>query len=473
VGVDAEHRAVVTARALRDAAAELALVASPPVLLLVIRYFSWGAGPLRLVMCALLFAGSWLATARRGYVASFWERRRWWLVLAAISCGMLLWHARSFAADIRRGGECLTDMGRPSICAGEWLRRRLNPWAECAPQLTAAERRALDPRSAWAECMRGDRCIDLKAGNTYRGWTHHGPGFDFMDGYKYGPLTALAYLPFAHVLQERGLFSVNFACWIAQALLLWLLARAAFPEQRAAPARTLLTYLLPLALPMSLVLPRLEVHAFWGTFSLSPPERDTFVLELTRRCSNDIIPVVLVLAAILIAARGRSRAAGVVLGLSLAAKPLPGLLLFVLLPGLEGVSARKLMSACVLTTALWYLPLLVWAPRELIANLVLFSILRPTNSSSIREYLSPAMGDLVGVLQLALVAVLAWRFYRDRAQRDLPGLVRVSALAAIGFVALNKIVHGNYLLWIQPLLALTIAGLPFRAAPEAIAAQSR
>jgi hypothetical protein len=68
---------------------------------------------------------------------------------------------------------------------------------------------------------------------------------------------------------------------------------------------------------------------------------------------------------------------------------------------------------------------------------------------------------------------LAWRFYRDRAQRDLPGLVRVSALAAIGFVALNKIVHGNYLLWIQPLLALTIAGLPFRPAPEAIAAQSR
>jgi hypothetical protein len=295
-----------------------------------------------------------------------------------------------------------------------------------------------------------------------------------MDGYKYGPLTALLYAPFAHVLQERGLFSVNFACWIVQLVLMWLLARVAFPEQRAAPSRTLLTYLLPPLLQMSLLLPKLRVHAFWGTFSLSAPARDTFVLELTRRCSNDIIPVVLALAAIWTAARGRSRAAGVLLGLSLAAKPLPGLLLLMLLPGLHGVGARKLIGACLLTTALSYLPIFLWAPRELIANLVLFALVRPTNSSSIREYLSPAMGSVIGVLQLALVGLLAWRFYRDHAQRDLPGLLRVSTLATIAFVALNKIVHGNYLLWIQPLWAIAIAGLPFRARavePNVVAAK--
>jgi hypothetical protein len=465
---------VVAARALRRAVAELALIALPPALLLVIRYFSWGAGPLRLLMYALLFAGLWLATARRGYLASPFERPRAWLLLAAISCWLVLWHVRLFVADIGSGGECQTDMGRPSICAGEWLRRGLNPWAECAPKLTAAERRSLDPASAWGACMSGDRCIDPKAGGSYRDWTHHGPGFDFMDGYKYGPLTALAYAPFAHAWQERGLFSLNFACWLAQLVLLWLLARAAFPEQRAAPARTLLTYLLPLLLPMSLLLPKLQVHAFWGSFSLSAPERDTFVLELTRRCSNDMIPVVLGLGAILIAARGGARAAGVLLGLSLAAKPLPGLLLLVLIPGLRGVAARRFLRACVLTTALCYLPILLWSPRELIANLVLFSLLRPTNSSSIREYLSPVMGSVVGLLQFVVVGVLAWRFYRDPVRRDLPALLSVTALATIAFVALNKIVHGNYLVWIQPLLALALAGVPFRAragVPEVVPAK--
>lgn len=449
------------ARAWLRGGAEVVLIALVPVLLLSIRYFSWGAGPLRLLMYALLFGFVALATARRSYLSSIWEvgARHW--MLAWLAAGLLLWHIVLFGLDIRRGGICLTDMGRPSICAGEWLRRGMNPWAECALPLTAAERRALPADDTYADCLKQDRCIDRKAGGTYRDWTHHGPGLDFMDGYKYGPITALVYAPLAHLLRERGLFVVNFLFWLAHALLLWALARVAYPVQRAAPWRSLIGWLLPLALPMAWVLPSLKVTAFGGTFSLSPPERDTFVLELTRRCSNDMIPVVLGLAAMYAAARRRAPLAGILLGLSLGAKPLPGLLLCLLLPGLTEGRALRLLLWAALTTLLCYLPFFVWAPREMIANLVLFSLLRPTNSSSIRAYIPSDWEGAVSALQLLICLLLVVSFYRA-GPRDLARLLRSGALLSLGFVALNKVVHGNYLLWLQPLLALAMGGLPFR-----------
>ena len=448
-------------RAVLRASAECALVALVPVLLLVIRYFSWGAGPLRLLTYALLFGFVALATTRRSYLSSVWEvgSRHWGL--AWLAGGLLLLHCVQFGLDIQRGGICLTDMGRPSICAAEWLRRGMNPWSECAPQLTAAERRALPANDTYSECLKQDACIDRKAGGTYRGWTHHGPGLDFMDGYKYGPITALVYAPLTHVLRERGLFVVNFLFWLAHAGLLWALARVAYPVQRAAPWRSLIGWLLPLVLPMSWVLPNLQVTAFGGQFNLSPPERDTFVLELTRRCSNDIIPVVLGLAALYCAARRRAPMAGIFLGLSLGAKPLPGLLLCLLLPGLTEGRALRLLLWAALTATLCYLPFFAWAPREMIANLVLFSLLRPTNSSSIRAYLPADWEGAVSALQLLMCLVLVVSFYRA-GPRDLARLLRSSALLCLSFVALNKVVHGNYLLWLQPLLALALGGLPFR-----------
>jgi sulfite exporter TauE/SafE len=453
------------------ALAELALLATAPLLLLIIRYFSWGAGPLRLLMYALLFAFVGLVTARAGFLRSVWDGRAMRRLLFGAVALLLVLHALRFEHDIARGAECLTDMGRPSICAGEWLLRGLNPWATCASPLTAAERRALPSDPSWQFCRQGDSCIDRKASGTYKNWTHHGPGFDFMDGYKYGPLLALTYAPFVHFWRERGLYLVNLAFWIAQCVLIWLLARAAYPKQLAAPARALLGLLFPLVLPTAAFLPTREVHAFWGNFSLSPPELDTFVLELTRRCSNDVIPVVLVLAATLLAARGKSRAAGVLLGLSLAAKQLPGLLACLVLPRMQGVSARRLWLSACLTALVCYLPFFLWAPREMFANLVLFSLVRPTNSSSIRDYLPANLEPLVSLSQLLLVALVAADFHR-RPVRDLALLLRSSSLLAIAFVALNKVVHGNYLLWLQPFIALTLAGRPFRD-PQPSAATAR
>ena len=442
----------------RQLLVELALLASAPLLQLAILYFHWGAGLQRLFALAALFGFVLALGALRARLPTLFEQRGA-LLLALAAFVLIALHVRLFVHDIQHGGECLTDMGRPSICAGEWLRRGMNPWAECAE---AQRRRRGRPKivDSWDWCLAVDRCIDRKTGGTYKGWTHHGPGYDFMDGYKYGPLTALVYLPFVHVWRERGLYAVNFAFWLAQLALLWLLAREAFRALTSARWRALIVLLLPLAFPSRQLFPKRIIEDFGEKWELLAPEFDTFVLELTRRCAMDIIPVALVLGATLLAMRGRARWAGVLLGLSLAAKSLPGLLLCVFLPGLRGVRAGALAVSCALSTALCYLPFFVWAPREMIANLVLFSALRPTNTSSIRAYLPANLEVWISALQLVSVLAMALYFYR-RSRRDPAALVQAMTLATIGFVALNKVVHGNYLLWVQPWLALAVAGLPF------------
>jgi hypothetical protein len=139
------------------------------------------------------------------------------------------------------------------------------------------------------------------------------------------------------------------------------------------------------------------------------------------------------------------------------------------LPRLSGVAPRKLVSAALLTAAVCYLPVLLWAPRELIANLLLFNLVRPTNSSSIRAHLPPSLEFVVSLAQLGVTLAIAVWFGRSQ-RRALDKLIIASALLTIAFVALNKIVHGNYLLWLQPLLALAVAGGPFRAerTPDAL-----
>jgi hypothetical protein len=288
-----------------------------------------------------------------------------------------------------------------------------------------------------------------------------------MDGYKYGPVSALAYFPLTHSLRERGLFAVNFAFWWLHAACLWALGRAAFPNQRAAPWRALIGWLSPLILPLYALLPTLKLTALGQVYEIAPPERGTFILEVTYRCANDLIPVSLGLWALLLAARKRALTAGVLMALSLAAKPLPGLLWCLFIPGLAGRKARPLIVSALLMTSACYLPFFLWAPREMIANLISFSWLRPTNASSVRRYIPESMGAVIGALQLLSCAGLIFAFYR-KGPRDLARVLRSSALATIAFVAFNKVVHGNYLLWIQPLAALALAGLPFRAPPSTV-----
>ncbi len=510
-------------QALRALAVEVGLVATPPALLLLTRYFSWGAGVFRLCTLLALFLFVAWATSRRPKLHSVFTSGHYRLGLIAFALWLGFAQTRAFVHDMLSDVECTTDMGRPSICAGEWLLRGMNPWAECAvavpprslrlpkaqlrpkspPKAPAAVKRAppktapvnaapaapppppaakpkaappkppaAKPKDTWSWCLVDDRCIDSKSGGTYAAWTHHGAGFDFMDGYKYGPLMALLYLPVTHFLVEPGISVVNFVFWMALLALCAWLARTAYPALPCAPWRSLVGFLLPAAIPLSALLPRAKFEALGHRYRLVPPDPMGFLHELTVNCSNDIIPVVLVLCAVLLAAQRRSFLAGVFCGLSLATKQLPAPLVALLLVRLDGVSWRRFLVGTVATASLIYLPFFLWSPREMIANLVLFGAVRPTNTSSIRSYLPAALQPLVTLLQLGALAFFVLRWARAK-RRDLAALLPIAALLLTAFVAFNKVVHGNYLIWLQPFVALALSGAPFQVESGAAGASLR
>jgi hypothetical protein len=437
---------------------ELLVVIGAPALLMLVRAFSWGAGTYRFfTLCSLtLFVA--LASSRRTKIASLFDQGRARDVLLACVLALFGVQAGAFVLDIVRGDPCVTDMGRPSICAGEWLIRHKNPWAECWTSKVAEPEKGQEP-TTFQWCVRANLCIDRKVGPSYRNFNHHAPGFEFMDGYKYGPLMALSYLPATHVLGERGLYLTNFVFWLGMLALVFRIARAAYPTP-ASGLRALFGFLVTVAIPLGLI-PQLSFMSLGTLRHITPPSPLEFVRELTTTCSNDVIPIALLLATIALAASRRSVAAGVLIGLSMAAKQLPAPLIGLLLLRMDGVAWRKLLAAAVVTTTLAYLPFFAWAPREMVANLLLFNFVRPTNSSSIRRYLPEGFEVLVSLAQLATVGLCILHFYRKK-QRSLGELLPVATVLILSFVTLNKIVHGNYLVWAQPFIALTLSGAPFR-----------
>ena len=433
---------------------ELGLLAVGPSLLLLTDYFAYGAGLQRFLVLLGLFAFVLVATSRWLRLRSAFSGTAGHALLGLAVLGSIWLAGTQFWRDARSGEACWTDMGRPSVCAGELLLAGFNPWSECVPR----KPKLAAPSASMKWCLKVGGCVDWRGQGKQ--WAHLAPGYRFMDGYKYGPLMALLYLPATHRLQEAGLIWVNLLFWCAALALVYALARAAFPHVRASGLRALLVFLLPAVLPANRLLERVEFSALGRDYVLERPPEAVFVRMLTFVCSNDLIPVCFALLACLCALRKRSLLAGVSLGLSLATKQLPGLLLALLLVRLRGVDARRFTLGVVGTALLCYVPFFLWGPREMIASLLLFNFVRPTNSSSIRRFLPAELEPLVSLAQLALAAWLIVRFMRAE-RRDGAALMRSACLLVIGFVMLNKIVHGNYLLWIQPLLALAVAGWPF------------
>ncbi|HET9595842.1 MAG TPA: hypothetical protein VFP65_09695, partial [Anaeromyxobacteraceae bacterium] len=258
------------------------------------------------------------------------------------------------------------------------------------------------------------------------------PGFGWLMGYKYGPLVPRYYAPFLdEVSYPRGLYLANAVLLAAAALLVAALAaRAAGPEAALAATAALL----------------------WPQFAR---------FELFSQGVNDLLPTALALAALAAAALGRGLVAGVALGLSLAAKPLPGALLLALLPGT--VRAAPLAIGVALGL-LPYAPDALRTPRELVANLVLFNVLRPGDSTGATSGLAPWAAPLAQALALAACGAVAVAYHRGR--RTPRDLVLAAALLATLFLAGGKLIHRNYLLWWLPLAAAAL-GAAFHARPPA------
>ncbi len=240
-------------------------------------------------------------------------------------------------------------------------------------------------------------------------------------GYKYLPAMLAVYAPLALPFGVRGIVLTN----------LLLQGATAAALARIAARGGAVAGLAAAALYLSLPFP---------------------AYQLLARGVNDLVPVLALLLAFLALDR-RPFSAGVLVGLSLAAKPMPGAAaLFCLVPA---SGARGRYFAGVAVGLLPVVPFALDAPQAFWSNIVLFNALRPIDDTS---WLFGLPGwAAAGARALAAAALLALYL---RAWLVPPRLERRLALAAAAILvvfAVGPDMHHNYYLWFIPLFAVLAA----------------
>jgi len=240
-------------------------------------------------------------------------------------------------------------------------------------------------------------------------------------GYKYLPAMLAVYAPLALPFGVRGIVLTN----------LLLQGATAAALARIAARGGAVAGLAAAALYLSLPFP---------------------AYQLLARGVNDLVPVLALLLAFLALER-RPFAAGVLVGLSLAAKPMPGAAaLFCLVPA---AGARGRYFAGVAVGLLPVVPFALDAPQAFWSNIVLFNALRPIDDTSWLFGL-PGWAS-TGARALAAAALVALYL---RAWLVPPRLERRLALAAAAILvvfAVGPDMHHNYYLWFIPLFAVLAA----------------
>jgi hypothetical protein len=179
----------------------------------------------------------------------------------------------------------------------------------------------------------------------------------------------------------------------------------------------------------------------------------------------DLAPAALLALGLALAWHRRWALSGVALALGTVVKWTPALtavaLLAWLVVGRRGRDARRHAVAFVLTTVAVYVPLLVWAPSEVLAayerqsarsitpESVWYLLLRPFDLARVRTHISfsagaPEWADaLAAVAQLAVVAAIVVIAARARGPR---GAIAAAALAPAAFLLTNRIFSPQFVL---------------------------
>ncbi len=252
----------------------------------------------------------------------------------------------------------------------------------------------------------------------------NGPAFG---GYKYLPTMLLVFAPLGLSFQHYGMLLTNLTLDLITAALVWLAAR------RAAGSRA-----------------GWAAAAIW----LSLP---VVYSALFAKLYTDLAPVVLLLGAMLVF-EARPAGAGLLFGLSLAAKLLPGL---AVAPALLPTRARWRFALGLIAGAA---PIgLAWlsAPQAFDDNIIRFNFIRPVDSSSWMQAASPPM-QVIGRAAFAsawlVVSALTLRRGGDLARRS--ALMTLMLLATI---LAGPVAHQNYLLWWMPFFCIALGARLARA----------
>lgn len=248
-------------------------------------------------------------------------------------------------------------------------------------------------------------------------------------GFHYGPLMLPAYAP--GVIFERSGYKVTSLIYLlASAVLLCLLIRTS-PQ------------------------PGLEHVA--GSFTVLAlfflPERLWY--EVLRQGANDVFPVMLVLASLLMLKERRYFLMALFAGLSFSAKFSPATFLIVHFCRRrlhERERTAVLKGLAVGLTPL--LPFLVWDPAGFVNNVFLIRAFLDFDSTSLYSVLPPSLHVMLPVALTVGTGLAMWRgFSAELVYEDV--LRSFTFLLIVAEVTFKEI-HANHLLWFFPLFALIL-----------------
>jgi glycosyl transferase family 87 len=252
---------------------------------------------------------------------------------------------------------------------------------------------------------------------------------DRFHGYKYLPMMIVAYAPLSLALGIRGIIVTNIVLQAVTAVLARSIA-----QRIAGRFAGLAAALLYLSLPF-------VAH------------------QVFTRGVTDLAPVVMLLAALRFADE-RPGWAGLMVGLSIATKLIPGV---VMLPcALPARGQRRRYALGVLAGLLAIVPFAATAPDAFVANVVLFNLVRPIDDTSWLLGLSPVAIVTARAAAVAVLAAIAVRIWRRAPRLDERCLLATLAILAV--FAVGPGMHHNYYLWFLPLLAILAASASLGAA---------
>jgi uncharacterized membrane protein len=172
---------------------------------------------------------------------------------------------------------------------------------------------------------------------------------------------------------------------------------------------------------------------------------------------NDHFPVFLLLVSLSLLQRKREGMAGVITGLSLAAKFAPAAFLLILM------IRRKFPMRFFVGVALGCLPILpflLWDPARLLHDVVYFHFAKEGTPTSIFTITPPELHYLIRSARWVCVAIFIVRNFRKEV--EVGTLIYEFTLLAILINALHVEMHSNYLVWVLPTSAILFSRYRYR-----------
>lgn len=254
----------------------------------------------------------------------------------------------------------------------------------------------------------------LHDANPYVARIDMGPETFGFTGYKYLPVMIGSYLPLGAVWGERGVLVTNLMLFLG---CLFLMRRLAGSN---------------LAPFLFLILPIVPEQIF-------------------AKGVTDLAAVFPLLVAIALLPRS-SFLSGLCLGLSMAAKAVPGCLF---LPALIPPARQGRYAAGIAVGLTPILPFLWSSPRSLIDNIVLFNMSRPADQTSWLFDMPQLVANVArGIL---IFLILAASFYVWRRSPSLAARCGIGAILTLGAILSGPGAHHNYQLWWLPFYAVTLS----------------